>query len=116
MGGLMAVTDKDLHRSLDSIARTPDGRDLYLYLQKVLCGIPTGVTSDCALQSDHGRRRFASELMGLMAKGIEESDGHFGSRAIVFSVAGGVRTGRAGGAGRRVTLDTNVPGWDDRES
>lgn len=109
------VHTEELRKAIDGLARTPDGRTLYLYLQKTLMGVPTGATTEWALQTHHGKRMFAAELMGLMAKGIEESDRHFGSRAIVFSVPGGVRIhgARQPAGARRVTHEHSVPGWDD---
>jgi hypothetical protein len=116
------IEDKHLYEAIDRIARTPDGRTLYLFLQKRLMAIPTSAKTG-ALRSDHGERYFASQLMGLMAKGIEDSGRRTGSSGdtsggsaeplVVFalaeprSVGGGSR-----GAGRRITADTRVPGWD----
>ena len=90
------IDDKDLAEALDRIARSPDGRLLYLYCQKTLCQVlPSGQTEG-ALREHDGRRRFASELMGRMAEGIQDSDRH----AITFSVdrAARARTGTSAGA------------------
>ena len=64
------ITDEMMNEALERIASTSDGALLYLYLQKVLCGVTTSL-DPCALQSDHGRRKFAAELMNRMGKGIE---------------------------------------------
>ena len=73
------ITDEDIAAALDRLARTPDGHLLYRHLQKVLCGVSRDMGT---LQEQNGRRLFASELMGLMAKGLEESDGR---NTIVFA-------------------------------
>lgn len=70
------ITDDDLNLALDRIARTPDGELLYRYFQKVLMGVLTDVDPGrSALRTNHGRRSLAAELMGRMAKGIDESAG-----------------------------------------
>lgn len=68
------ISDEDMKLALDRIARSEDGNLLYRFFQQVLCGVVLGA-NDGALREDNGRRRFASELMGHMAKGIEESGG-----------------------------------------
>ena len=94
------INDEEMHTAIDRIARSPDGHLLYRYFQKILCGV---VTDDSALPAHNGRRRFAAELMGLMAKGIEASGGS--SNAVVtFALSGGRPISRSGGAGRRVSL------------
>lgn len=117
------LTDEMLHAAIDRLARTDDGRTLYLFLQKRLMAVATSDV-DGALQADNGERRFASKLIGLMAKGISERDGSNTSsgdssgsgdtarQPIVFAVPGPRSTGGPRGAGRRVTNDTRVPGYD----
>lgn len=109
--GSSMITDDDLAKALDRIARTADGLLLYRFLQKVLCGvIPASQLG--ALPFDHGRRSFASELMGRMAKGVDESSGNRAEsdRPVTFAVAGPRRAEPATrGAGRRVTLDAERP-------
>src|SRR5947209_8749872 len=63
--------------AIDRIARTPDGAALYVHLQRRLMLIPVDM-SDGALRADQGERRFASQLIGLMAKGVFESGGRAG--------------------------------------
>lgn len=77
------MTDDDLAKSIDRIARSGDGRDLYLFLQKTVCDLAPGECTDGALREFEGRRRFASELMAMMAKGIIESGGR-DNQPIVF--------------------------------
>jgi hypothetical protein len=116
------ITDDDLRSAWDRVARTADGQLLYLHLQRRLMAIST-VVSDGALLASEVERRFAATLMGLMAKGIEESGGSgdtsgsgSGSssgaeRPIVFAVAKPVAVARRTG-GRLVGPDDHVAGWD----
>lgn len=83
------ITDEELNQALDRIARTADGELLYRYLQKILMGsLDEHAPSESALRTEHGRRRFAAELMAHMRKGIDESGGHTDSkrseRTIIF--------------------------------
>jgi hypothetical protein len=108
----ISIETDEIREAIDRIARTPDGHLLYRFFQKTLCAVAAGNVDDGALRQHEGRRRFASEMMGLMAKGIDDSDRY----AITFSVSGAVRANSGPrGAGRRVTLDTHVPGYDDTE-
>jgi hypothetical protein len=113
------IPDKLLLEAIDRIARTPDGGMLYVYLQRRLMAVlPT--TEPCALSTHHGERLFASRLLDLMAKGIIESGGRTSSgdtsggteQPIVRPIAQPVDARGARGAGRRITADTRVPGWD----
>ncbi len=90
------ITDEDTAKAIDRIARTPDGKLLYLHLQKRLLGVLGQPNPESgALQMDHGARTFASNLMGLMAAGIDESAGsatdqsseRAADRPVVFRVA-----------------------------
>lgn len=78
------MNDSDIAKALDRIARSADGRDLYAFLQKTLCDLASGECSDGALREMEGRRRFASELMAMMAKGIIDSGGR-DNQPIVFN-------------------------------
>ena len=70
------IDDEQLKLAIDRIARTADGELLYRYLQKTLMGVlAEHGPADCALRTEHGRRRFAADLMAMMAKGIDESGG-----------------------------------------
>ena len=81
----MIISEEDMREAIDRIARTHDGQLLYRYFQQSLSGVPTNA-NDSALREHNGRRSFAAELMGLMAKGIEESGGTDASkRPIVFT-------------------------------
>jgi hypothetical protein len=83
------ISDDELNQALDRIARTADGELFYRYLQKGLMGsLDEHAPSESALRTEHGRRRFAAELMAKMAKGIDESGGHTNTsrteRTVVF--------------------------------
>jgi hypothetical protein len=105
------ITPDDMAEAIDRLARTDDGLILYRFLQKTLCGAVEG--NDGAFMIHEGRRRFASYLMGLMSRGIEENArGH----CVVF------RTGRSDNdrdgvyrpkpGGRRIDDRTFVPAYD----
>jgi hypothetical protein len=85
------IADKDINEALDRIARTADGELLYRFCQKTMMGIlDDHAPGESALRTEHGRRRFAAELMAKMAKGIDESGGRTDSssraseRTVVF--------------------------------
>ena len=65
-------------------------------------------TDDGALQRCEGARSLAHNLMRLMANGIIDSDRY----AIAFPVAKPVAVTGARGAGRRVSADTFVAGYN----
>lgn len=101
------IDDKDLDEALDRIARTADGELLYRYFQKVLMGtLADHGPDESALRTEHGRRRFAQELMARLAKGIDESGGSGSTdsgqrrseRIVVFSAK------QPSGAGRRISV------------
>lgn len=115
------ISSEDLKAAVDRIARTADGELFYLYLQRVRLGVaPEGISSR-ALRELEGRRKFAADLMAFMAEGIRTS-GRAGNRPVTFALAGArsaraepdAESGKPGtrGAGRRVTRDTFVSGWD----
>lgn len=111
------ITDEDMAKALDRIAHTADGQLLYRYLQKTLLGVLAGPTEAGALNFDNGRRTFASQLMGHMAKGIDESggsaaDGRPSERSVTFARVQPRVVAQSRGAGRRITADTHVPGYD----
>ena len=107
------VFDDDLKLAIDRIARTPDGVTLYLYLQKALCGVISD-GSERSLQSDHGRRSFARDLMALMSEGIALSDR---SRPVTFRLASpGDRSGRRVPGARLVKPGDYVPGFSDPDA
>lgn len=86
------IDDKDINDALDRLARTADGELLYRFFQKTLMGtLDAHAPDESALRTEHGRRRFAAELMAKMAKGIDESGGRTDSssrgaseRTVVF--------------------------------
>lgn len=105
------INDTQLHEAIDRIARSADGQLLYLFLQRRLMAI---VTDPSTLPTDNGQRILAATLMGLMAKGIVESGG-YSEPICTFAVAGPRAVSGSGsrGAGRRITSDTFIPGYDD---
>jgi hypothetical protein len=115
------ISEKILHEAIDRVARTHDGRMLYLFLQRRLMAVCTA-EADSALRINEGERTFASKLIGLMAKGISEgggrtsSDGDTGGagsdQPIIFAVARPIAVGGSRGAGRRIDERTRVPGYD----
>ncbi len=90
------ITDEDIAQAVDRIARTADGELLYRYLQRIVLFVPDLSAEVCALRIDQGRRRFAADLMALMAKGIDERggssssnpDGKRSERTVVFASRG----------------------------
>jgi hypothetical protein len=114
-----AISEKVLREAIDRIARTPDGRLQYLYLQRRMMAITASIDPG-TLQRNEGERTFAAQLIGLMATGIEESGGRTSSsgtggdteQPIVFAVPRPVDTRGSRGAGRRITEHSRVPGYD----
>jgi hypothetical protein len=113
-------TQKEIEDSINRIALTLDGQNLYVFLQRRVMTV-THAPTDGALRQDEGERSFAAKLIGLMAKGIAERGGRTSSstgsidgaeQPVVLPVSQPVSTGGPRGAGRRVGPDTRVPGWD----
>jgi len=113
------ISEKLLHEAIDRIARTPDGRSLYLFCQRRMMAL-TISEEISTLQRAEGERTFAARLIGLMATGISESGGRTSDSStgsdteqpIVFAVPKPVAVGGPRGAGRRITEHTRVPGYD----
>lgn len=105
------IDDKLVQEALQRFARTADGRVFYVGLQKVVMGIPSE-TSGGALRLNLGRRRFASELMAVMAEGMSESEPSDDprDRPIVFTLSKPVAVSGARGARRRVSGTEPGPG------
>jgi hypothetical protein len=91
------ISDEELLQALDRIARTPDGALLYLYFQRAVLELFRDPSANNgALRAHEGRRNFAAELMGRMARGIDESGrattsqrtGYTTERPVVFRTAG----------------------------
>jgi hypothetical protein len=112
------ISEKLMQEAIDRIARTPDGRVLYLYCQKRLMAV--SISSDLGtLHHSEGERTFAARLISLMATGISESGGRTSSggstgseQPIVFAVPKPRAVGGPRGAGRRIDEHTRVPGYD----
>lgn len=108
------IENRDFIEAWDRIARSADGHTIYLYLQQRLMAVRVSA-DDGTLREDNGQRLFASELLGLMAKGIEESATGLSARLVTISRGGPVAVSASRGAGRRVSADTIVPGWNDAD-
>lgn len=110
------IDDKEMHEAWDRVARSADGHTIYLHLQKRLMAVCAS-GDDSTLRADNGERMFAAKLIGLMAKGIEESASGLSTRCITFASPVARAVSRAGrGAGRRITGDTIVPGYNDADA
>jgi hypothetical protein len=113
------ITDQHFEEAIERIAGTADGQLLYLYLQRRLMKLPPNL-DDGPLRADLGERMFASRLIGLMAKGMQERGGRTGSsdtssgsaRPIVFAVAGSRVASTSPGGTRRRGPSGPVSGWD----
>jgi hypothetical protein len=112
-------TQKEIVDAIDRIAMTPDGHNLYVFLQRRLMKLPDP-NARGALRANHGERTFASELIGLMAKGIAESVNRTAAAPAVAEPNSPlsspppepVSVGRPRGAGRRIGPEDRVAGWD----
>lgn len=73
----LSISDDDIDKALDAIARTPAGYNFYCGLHKTALTLPLGDDDPCdwTLRTNFARRKFALELMSKMAKGIDESHG-----------------------------------------
>ena len=100
------IDNKDIQEAWDRVARTQDGLIIYRHLQRILMG--TANADDSALPRLEGRRRLAADLMAFMSEGVAEND----RACVTFAVAKPVAVTPTRGAGRRVTANTFVPGYD----
>jgi hypothetical protein len=103
------IAPNDVIEAWDRLARTPDGLLIYRHLQFIALGTERA-GNDSALPRLEGRRRLAADLMGFMSDGIRDYD----RASVTFTLAKPADTGgtRPRGAGRRVTADTFIPGYD----
>ena len=93
----------------DRVARTPDGLVIYRHLQRLRMGLATDLS---ALPLFEGRRSLAADLMAFMSEGVAEND----RAAVTFAVAKPVAVSPTRGAGRRITANTFVPGYDTADT
>jgi hypothetical protein len=90
----------------DRLARTPDGLVIYRHLQRIRQALATDMS---ALPAFEGRRSLAADLMAFMSDGIRDYD----RACVTYTIAKPERTERTTrGAGRRITPDTFVAGYD----
>jgi hypothetical protein len=76
-----------LKEAMIRIGRTPDGRVLYVHLQKTLLavdGIPQGVDPAGALREIHGRRLLLQQLRDWLSPGVKENDAKIDERPIIL--------------------------------
>jgi len=98
--------------AIKAIARTDDGVLLHRYLRRVLETV-FDMDSDSALRQQNGRRSLARDLMRLMAEGIDERHGSSSDDPILTRAgSGGTVVAARRGAGRRITANTRVAGYD----
>ena len=96
----------------DRIARSPDGLVIYRHLQRICMGRAPENVPDSALPRLEGRRSLAGDLMAFMAEGIADND-----RACVTFAIAKPTAGIAGrGAGRRISAEHFVPGYDTADT
>ena len=98
-------TTPDISAAWDRIARTADGQVVYRHLQKLLMALSNDLS---ALPVHEGGRILARHLMSLMAQGIVDSDRY----AIAFPAGKPAGIAATRGAGRRISADHFVPGYD----
>lgn len=113
---MSGISHDDLKSAIGRIAGTPDGENLYLWLQKQLMALPVVGSTDGGLREFNGRRMLVAELIAMMSEGIKLSGRSDDTRPIVFRLAGSERAdsrSRFSGAGRRVGPSTYVPGFSD---
>jgi hypothetical protein len=77
------LSEEDMRKAIDRIARTADGEALYHYLLRVLMSYATESASDGALRHNDGRRSLAHELMGHMAEGLRSAG--LGQQSVIFA-------------------------------
>lgn len=84
------ITDEQLREAVMRVGRTADGEMLYLWCQRLLCRV-LHTDDDGALRLEQGRRLLASEIMGMLSRGLQET--YVGSREhdriVIFSAGPG---------------------------
>ena len=93
----------------DRIARTHDGLVIYRHLQRLRMGLAPDMS---ALPLFEGRRSLAADLMSFMSDGIRDYD----RSCVTYTIAKPAAVSGTRGAGRRVTADTYVAGYDTADS
>jgi hypothetical protein len=96
----------------DRLAHTSDGLVIYRHLQRIRQGVAPENVSDSALPRLEGRRSLAADLMSFMADGIRDYD----RACVTYTIAKPAPSTGTRGAGRRVTADTYVGGYDTADS
>jgi hypothetical protein len=111
------LCEEALQRIARDAGKPGDGELLYIWLQKVLLGFPTaeaGSDISGALRENLGRRKFAAEIMAVMAEVMAEPVGDrasdeqraklaSGERPVIFQFPRPIpRSNKQRGAQRRV--------------
>lgn len=108
---MMELDNKELREAWDRVARTSDGLTIYRHLQKVCLEKAPSIDGG-ALPFFEGRRSLAFDLMANMSEGIGDND----RACVTFRTAKSATSTGTRGAGRRITADTFVPGYDTPDS
>jgi hypothetical protein len=96
---------EEIKQAWDRVARSRDGLVIYRHLQKLRLGLATDYG---ALQMFEGRRSLAADLMAFMSEGIADND----RACVTFAVAKPTTIASTRGAGRRISAEHFVPGYD----
>jgi hypothetical protein len=103
------IETQEIKDAWDRIARTSDGQIVFRHLNKLAMALALDVS---ALPVHEGGRILARNLMSLMSKGIVDSDRY----AIAFVTRTAEPGERARGAGRRISAEHFVPGYDTADT
>ena len=103
------LTTPEINEAWDRIARTRDGQMIYRHLMRLVMAT---ADDDSALPRHEGARNLARNLMALMAEGIADNDRY----CVAFVSRAGERTERPRGAGRRISPEHFVPGYDTADT
>lgn len=97
--------------AIRTIALSPEGALLHRYLRRVLEGV-MDIQTDGALQSHNGRRSLARDMMRLMAEGLDDRTDDTTDTILARNAGGPTVVSPRRGAGRRISADTPVAGYD----
>lgn len=95
------ITDEELRTAIGRLGQTQDGEKLYLWLQRGLMRV-VHTPDHGALLHENGRRTLASEIMGMLSRGLSDiyASHRDHDRVVIFSA-------NIGGAGRSVQRGAN---------
>jgi hypothetical protein len=101
------LDNKELRDAWDWLARTSSGLVIYRHLQKICLEKAPSIDGG-ALPFFEGRRSLAFDLMANMSEDIGDND----RACVTFRTAKSAAVSGSRGAGRRITADTFIPGYD----